>query len=87
MSQQSEHVPAASAAGEDSGQPRRRRSWTRTHLIWALSVLSLLPGLIAAAAPGVWSAVPSAARLVTYAVSGVAIVAAVALIMAAPGRQ
>jgi uncharacterized membrane protein len=59
----------------------RARASLRVPLIWILSALSLLPGVTAAIARGFWGGLPDAFRFTTYALAGVMILAAVALIV------
>ena len=58
-----------------------RRWWGRSHLIWLLLALSLMPGLIAAAAPEAWATLPQPVRTAAYVVSGLLIAAGVAMIV------
>ena len=59
-------------------QPPRR---TRTRTIWTLIVLSLAPGVAAAAARDWWQQLPAGVRLSAYIVSGILLVAACSLIL------
>lgn len=64
---------------------RQKRRWTRTHVIWFLIGLSLTPALFISQFREFWAEeVPGAARIVTYVVSGLLIVAACVLIVKAP---
>lgn len=65
--------------GESPLPPRRR--WGRSHLIWLLLALSLLPGLAAAAAPQVWATLAQPVRVAAYAVSGLLIAVGVGMIL------
>lgn len=53
----------------------------RTRTIWLLLALSLLPGVVARAAPETWGGVPALWQWAAYACSGVLIVAATILIL------
>jgi hypothetical protein len=59
----------------------RSRAPVRVPLIWLLSTLSLLPGVAAAIAREFWGGLPDAFRFTTYALAGVMILSAVALIV------
>ena len=61
-------------------RPRPPR-WTRTRTIWTLIVLSLAPGIAAAAAREWWEQLPAGVRLSAYIVSGILLVAACSLIL------
>jgi hypothetical protein len=58
------------------------KRWTRTHTIWLLIVLSLTPGITAAAFREGWERLPAGVRGAAILVSAILIVAAVSLIMA-----
>ena len=60
--------------------PRPPR-WTRTRTIWTLIVLSLGPGVAAAAARDWWQRLPAGVRLSAYILSGILLVAACSLIV------
>ena len=57
----------------------RRRGWGRNHLIWLLLTLSLVPGLIAAAAPEAWATLSQPVRTAAYIISGLLIAAGVGM--------
>ena len=60
--------------------PRPPR-WTRTRTIWTLIVLSLGPGVAAAAARDWWQQLPAGVRLSAYILSGILLMAACSLIV------
>jgi hypothetical protein len=66
----------------DALAPVRPRAFgpSRVRVISVLCALSLLPGLAAATAREFWGGLPDAFRLTSYALAGVMILAAVALI-------
>jgi hypothetical protein len=64
----------------DSKAPRSTR-WTQTHTIWALIVLSLIPGVVVAAFRDQWQGLPAGVRAATYLASVILIVAACSLIL------
>jgi hypothetical protein len=64
--------------------PQRR---SRTHTIWLLIVLSLIPGLIAAAFREGWEQLPPGVRAATILVSAILIVAVVSLILTGDAKR
>jgi uncharacterized membrane protein YhiD involved in acid resistance len=69
---------------EDTLQGQRKVRWTRTHTIWLLMVLSLLPGGVILLDRELWTELPAGVRAATYLISTVLIVAACALILRSP---
>ena len=67
----------------------RPSRWTRTHLIWILLLLSLSPGLVAAAFRERWELLPPGVHLSVYLLSAVLLVVAVSLIIRSrhPGER
>jgi hypothetical protein len=59
----------------------RPRQWTRTHTIWALIVLSLLPGVAIALFRNHWLDMPAGVKGAVYLTSAMLIVAAIGLMM------
>jgi hypothetical protein len=55
--------------------------WKRSHLIWFLIALSMVPGVVAAAFRSEWAGLPDGVRMSAYVVSGILIVAACALLL------
>jgi hypothetical protein len=53
----------------------------RVRTIWSLLALSLLPGVLARAAPELWAGIPAAWHWAAYACSGMLLVAATILIV------
>ena len=73
--------PSDPASPHDLAPARPRAlAPSRVRLIWILSALSLLPGLAGATAREFWGGLPDAFRFTTYALAGVMILVAVALI-------
>jgi hypothetical protein len=64
-----------------------RREWGRTHTIWLLIALSLLPGVIVALFREEWAALPGQLRAVAYFLSGILIIAACGLIVMGGGKR
>lgn len=63
------------------------KRWTRTHTIWLLIVLSLTPGLVAAAFRDGWEQIPAGVRGATIIVSAILVAAAVSLILTGGTRR
>ena len=59
----------------------RRRRWTRNHTIWALIVLSLIPGVVIALFRDQWLELPAGVKGAVYLTSAILIVAACSLIL------
>jgi hypothetical protein len=57
------------------------KRWTRTHTIWLLIVLSLAPGIAAAAFREGWEQLPAGVRGAVILISATLIVAVVSLIV------
>ncbi|HET7469297.1 MAG TPA: hypothetical protein VFJ81_06450 [Gemmatimonadales bacterium] len=55
--------------------------WKRSHLIWFLVALSMVPGVVAAAFRPEWVGLPAGVRMTAYIVSGILIVAACGLML------
>jgi hypothetical protein len=53
----------------------------RTRTIWSLLAFSLVPGVVARAAPDLWAGLPGAWHWAAYACSGVLVVAATILMV------
>ena len=60
---------------------QQKSRWTRTHTIWLLMLLSLLPGVVIALDRELWTALPAGVRGAAYMVSAALIVAACGLIL------
>lgn len=60
---------------------QRHARWTRTHTIWALIVLSLIPGVVVALFQQHWLELPAGVRGAIYLTSAILIVAACSLIL------
>jgi hypothetical protein len=65
----------------------RTTRWTRTHTIWALIVVSLLPGFIIALFRAHWLELPAGVKGAVYLTSAILIVAACSLILTGGGKQ
>jgi hypothetical protein len=63
------------------------KQWTRTHTIWLLFVLSLSPGLVAAAFRDGWEQLPAGVRGASIIVSAILIVAGVSLLLTGDGTK
>jgi hypothetical protein len=61
--------------------------WTRTHTIWLLSLLSLIPGVIIALYRGHWEELPAGVKGAVYLTCTMLIVAVCGLIMTGGGKQ
>ncbi|HEX5574589.1 MAG TPA: hypothetical protein VFX42_01845 [Gemmatimonadales bacterium] len=68
------------ASNGPSNEPRRSR-WTRTHTIWLLIVLSLIPGVVIALDREQWATLPAGIRAATYLTSAILLAAACSLIL------
>jgi hypothetical protein len=64
-----------------------RPRWTRTHTIWLLMGLSLLPGAVIAMDREMWTTLPAGVRAAVYLVCAALIVAAVGLIVFGRDRE
>jgi hypothetical protein len=64
----------------EAGHIHRSR-WTRTHTIWALILLSLMPGVVIALFRDQWLELPAGMKGAVYLVSTILIVAACSLII------
>ena len=62
-------------------QEARRPRWTRTRTVCTLIVLSLTPGLAAAAARDWWHQLPAGVRMSAYILSAILLVAACSLLL------
>ncbi|HKT59140.1 MAG TPA: hypothetical protein VJQ46_03770 [Gemmatimonadales bacterium] len=58
-----------------------RPVWKRSHIVWFLIALSLVPGGVAAAFREEWSTLPAGVRMTAYIVSGILIVVACTLML------
>jgi xanthine/uracil permease len=74
MSDQHSEAPSAPAA-------LRPRAHSRAGATWFLAAASLLPGVIAAAAPELWHGLPYAFRVTVYVLCGLMMATVVALIL------
>jgi hypothetical protein len=59
----------------------RAGRWTRTHTIWTLIVLSLVPGVVIALFRDHWLETPAGVKAAVYLISVLLIIAVVGLIM------
>jgi hypothetical protein len=69
---------------EDTMPGRRTSRWSRTHTIWLLMLLSLVPGGVILLDRELWTELPAGLRAAGYLISTVLIVAACALILRNP---
>jgi uncharacterized membrane protein YdcZ (DUF606 family) len=65
----------------------RPRQWTRTYTIWALIVLSLLPGVAVAMFRDHWLEMPAGVKGAVYLTSAMLIIAAIGLMMRVGDRS
>lgn len=73
--------PSGSAMDSKQGPAAEQPVWKRSHVVWFLIALSLVPGAVAAAFRSEWIGLPAGVRMSAYVVSGVLIVAACALML------
>ena len=66
-------------------ESQRPTRWSRTHTIWTVITLSLLPGVIVALFRDEWQQLPTGVRGAAYFTSAVLIVAAFYLIITGGG--
>ena len=59
--------------------------WTRTHTVWTLIALSLLPGAAAGVAREWWHQLPAGIRLSAYILSGILLVSACSFLVLPDG--
>jgi hypothetical protein len=71
--------------GRETDAPRPSR-WTRTHTIWTLILLSLMPGVVVALFRDHWQELPAGVRAAVYLMSAILIVAACSLILTGGDR-
>lgn len=81
-----ERTEPQDAASDPSGDVRRPR-WTRTHTIWALILLSLVPGGVIALFRDQWLGMPAGVKGAVYLTSAILIVAACSLILTGGGKH
>jgi len=62
--------------------PRRTTRWSRAHTVWALTIASLIPGVVIAAYRNHWEDLPTVVRMGTYAFCAILIMIVVGLIIA-----
>lgn len=82
-----ESTEPVGAATEPPGNEIPWARWTRTHTIWTLIALSLLPAGVIAMYRGHWLELPAGVKGAIYLVSALLIVAVVALIMTGGDRR
>jgi len=58
-----------------------RPVWKRSHVIWFLVTLSLVPGFVAAGFREDWAALPPGVRMTAYVVSGILIAVSCTLML------
>jgi hypothetical protein len=73
--------PPGGAAEPTQAPVAERPVWKRSHIIWFLVALSLVPGVVAAAFPEEWGALAPGVRMTAYVVSGILIAASCALML------
>ena len=87
MPETTESTQTLSAATDSSVARVRRNQWTRTHTIWTLMVLSLVPGVVIALFRDQWLEVAAGIKAAVYLTSAMLIVAAIGLMMRADNRS
>jgi hypothetical protein len=73
--------PPGSALDPKQAPAVERPAGKRSHLVWFLIALSLVPGVVAAAFRPEWNSLPPGVRMTAYIVSGILIVAACAVML------
>ena len=73
-------TPGSNEINETAVAEQRTR-WSRTHTIWLLMVLSLIPGVVVAMFREEWAALPAGVRGAAYIASGILITTACCLIV------
>jgi hypothetical protein len=73
--------PPGGAVGAMPDPVVERPVWKRSHLVWFLIALSLVPGVVAATLREEWAAVPGGVRMTAYVVSGILIVVSCTLML------
>jgi hypothetical protein len=76
-----EHTEPQSAGPDPSAEEIRTTRWTRTHTIWTLIFLSLLPGVVIALFRAQWLELPAGVKAAVYLTSAILVVAAYSLII------
>jgi hypothetical protein len=82
-----ERTESQNAGSAPSNGAVRTFRWTRTHTIWTLIVLSLIPGVVIALFRNHWLEMPAGVKGAVYLTSAILIVAAVSLIMTAGSKN
>jgi hypothetical protein len=73
--------PPSSAIESTRVSAEEQPVWKRSHLIWFLIALSLVPGVVAASFRPEWVGLPAGVRMTAYIVSGILIVAACGVVL------
>lgn len=82
MSETIQREQRESPSGPDQSPAGVRSArWTRSHVIWILIILSLVPGGAVAVFREGWQQLPAGVRMSAYIISGILIVAACSLIL------
>jgi hypothetical protein len=76
-----EQADVNDAGTKETAPAQRHPRWNRTHTIWLMIALSLLPGVAAALFREHWAAAPAGMRWGAYVASAILILAACALIV------
>ena len=87
MPETTESTQSLGAATDSSVAQVRRNQWTRTHTIWTLMVLSLVPGVVIALFRDQWLEVAAGIKAAVYLTSAMLIVAAIGLMMQGDNRS
>jgi SNF family Na+-dependent transporter len=78
---------AESVGSPNATEIQRKSRWTRTHTIWLLMILSLLPGAVIALDREAWTELAAGMRAAVYLVSAALIAAACWLILRKEDKQ
>ena len=87
MPETTESTQSLSATTDSSVAQVRRNQWTRTHTIWTLIVLSLVPGVVIALFREHWLEMAAGIKAAVYLISAMLIVAAIGLMMREGNRS
>jgi hypothetical protein len=87
MIERTDTVGATADAETDAPAEVRPGRWTRTHTIWTLIALSLIPGFVIALFRVHWLEVHAGVKAAVYLTSAMLIAVAAGLIMFGGGRR
>ena len=81
MTETLERAESQSPGSNETAVAQQRSRWSRTHTIWLLMALSLIPGVVVALFREEWAGLPAGVRGAAYVASGILITAACLLIV------